>query len=598
MSGREALQARWMAAWPDALAAWSRYTRLRPPLLCLTTAEAAAEGLDGSFAMIRLEDQRVVIDLEQVENYRLGDYAPEILAHEIGHHILAPATLTDHARMIASMRPSLPTKEREAGLVANLYTDLLINDRLQRSAQLRMTDVFRALPREREASRLWLLYQRIYEQLWHLPRGTLVDTPLDDAAEGDAWLGARLVRSYARDWLDGAGSFAALCLPYLLDEREVAAALRALQDTASAARGGWPAGLVQADANEGQPAVHPAEDPRITGEERPPATDIAPRKPREGVGRERAGGQCREPYEYGEILRACGIDLDNHEIAVRYYRERALPHLVRFPSRPQEELTDPIPEGLETWEPGDALDQIDWLQSLLQSPQPVPGMTTLRRVWGAESHIPPTRQPVDLDLYVDCSGSMPDPQRITSYTALAGAILCVSALRAGARVQVTLWSGKHQYTTTGGFVRNEHAALAVLTGYFGGGTAFPVHLLRDTYAKPRERPTHIVVLSDDGVSTMYDRDERGNDGYAIAERALRHAGAGGTLVLNLPWPLDDGGTPSWGGDYWANSRDAIRRARDSQGWSIYRVAGWEDIVTFAREFSRAHYSPTGVTHAV
>jgi hypothetical protein len=174
----------------------------------------------------------------------------------------------------------------------------------------------------------------------------------------------------------------------------------------------------------------------------------------------------------------------------------------------------------------------------------------------------------------------------------------VSALRAGARVQVTLWSGKHQYTTTGGFVRNEHAALAVLTGYFGGGTTFPVHLLRDTYAKPRERPTHIVVLSDDGVSTMYDRDERGNDGYAIAERALRHAGAGGTLVLNLPWPPDDGGTPSWGGDYWANSRDAIRRARDSQGWSIYRVAGWEDIVTFAREFSRAHYSPTGVTHAV
>ena len=29
-------------------------------------------------------------------------------------------------------------------------------------------------------------------------------------------LGARLIRSYARDWLDGSGKFAALCLPYLL----------------------------------------------------------------------------------------------------------------------------------------------------------------------------------------------------------------------------------------------------------------------------------------------------------------------------------------------------------------------------------------------
>ena len=32
----------------------------------------------------------------------------EVLAHEIGHHVLAPATLTDHGRMIARMRWALP----------------------------------------------------------------------------------------------------------------------------------------------------------------------------------------------------------------------------------------------------------------------------------------------------------------------------------------------------------------------------------------------------------------------------------------------------------------------------------------------------------
>lgn len=599
-TGREALQERWQAAWPEALANWSRYTRLRPPLLCLTTSEARSEGLTDSFAMIRLDDQRVVIDLVKVQAYGLEDYAPEILAHEIGHHILAPATLTDHARMVARMRPALPSQEAQAGLVANLYTDLLINDRLQRSAGLRMADVFKALPKDPAPTRLWLLYQRIYEHLWQLPRGSLNPVPVDDATEGDAWLGARLVRSYARDWLEGAGSFAALCLPYLLEAKEIEKALRALHDTATAAQGGWPGGLVQVEAEERVPIVHPANDPRINGEEE--RTDSVNADPATAASATAAStpsaGQCREPFEYGEILRACGINLSDHEIAIRYYRERALPHLVRFPSRPQEVQTDPVPEGLEPWEPGDALDQIDWLQSLLQSPTLIPGLTTVRRVWGTESHVPPTRQAVDLDLFVDCSGSMPNPQFVTSFTTLAGAILCLSALRAGARVQVTLWSGKKQFTTTPGFVRDEHATLAVLTGYFGGGTAFPIHLLRETYARPRQRATHIVVLSDDGISTLYDRDELGNDGYTVADQALRNAGAGGTLVLNLPWSVDDAAPSGRMAGYYAQSHAAIRRARNEQGWAVYGVRSWEDMVEFARRFSRTHYAPEGESHAV
>ena len=54
--------------------------------------------------MIRLQDQTVVVSLPEVAAYHLEDYAVEVLAHEIGHHVLAPATLTDHARMIARMR--------------------------------------------------------------------------------------------------------------------------------------------------------------------------------------------------------------------------------------------------------------------------------------------------------------------------------------------------------------------------------------------------------------------------------------------------------------------------------------------------------------
>jgi len=582
----EALGERWMAAWPEALAAWSRFTRLRAPTLCLTVKQAMSEGLTGSFAMIRLSDQAVIVSLPEVAASHVEPFPVEVLAHEIGHHVLAPATLTDHARSLARMRRALPTVEHHAPMVANLYTDLLINDRLQRSAALRMADVYQALarsagPTPKEGGALWTLYVRIYEILWRLERGSLGGGPTDDRIEGDAWLGARLVRSYARQWLDGSGRFAALLLTYLLEDTKSESRIKPLLDTARAAAGGDPAGLTELDPEEERGAIHPAADPALTGDD-DPADDAEvqakPNEPTEVSENAPARGQARQPFEYGEILKAAGITLTEHQAAVRYYRERALPHLVRYPSRRVPETEEPLPEGLEPWDLGRSLDDVDWLQSVLVSPQVVPGVTTVQRVWGTTEGAEPRRIPLDLDIYVDSSGSMANPQKQLSFPALAGAIVCLSALRAGARVQATLWSGTHQVRKTEGFVRDETKVLAVLTGHLGGATAFPIHVLRDTYAARRpdvvERPTHILVVSDDGVTTMFDKDERGQSGWDIAASSLARAGGGGTLVLNLDREPD-------------NYPD-LARAR-GEGWQIHRVSSWEGLLDFAREFSRRAY---------
>ena len=577
-----ALRGSWLAAWPEALGAWSRFTRLRPPTLCLTTADAQREGLRGSFAMIRLADQAVVVDLQAAAACGVGPFAVEVLAHEIGHHVLAPATLTDHARTLARMRRALPTVERHAPMVANLYTDLLINDRLQRSAGLRLSAVYQALARRGpEPGPLWTLYVRTYELLWRLERGTLGGGATDDRIEGDAWLAARLVRSYARHWLDGSGRFAALLLPYLLEDEKSTALVRLLLDTAAAGVGGEAAGLTEEDPGERDGAVHPALDPELAGDEGAERDDVgAP--PTAAAANAGAAGQARQPFEYGEILKASGIELSEHEAAVRYYRERARPHLVRFPSRPAPESDDPLPEGLEPWSVGDPLDEVDWLQSILLSPRVVPGLTTVRRVWGTTGSAEPRRVPLDLDIYVDSSGSMTDPQRHVSYPALAGAVVCLSALRAGASVQATLWSGARQVMTTGAFVRDEGAILRVLTGYLGGGTAFPIHVLRDTYAArtAASRPAHVLVVSDDGVTTMFDKDERGRSGWDVAAEALRRARGGGTLVLNLP--------EQWESRLGQVGADLVR-AR-SEGWAVHRVATWDDLLAFARDFSRRAYA--------
>lgn len=571
-------------AWPRALEVWSKFTRLRPPILCPTSAAAQAEGLTASFAMIRLVDQAIVIDLEEVARQGLGDYATEVLAHEIGHHVLAPATLTEHTRMVARMRRALPTIEQQAPLVANLYTDLLINDRLQRSAELRVDHIYRVLTQESSSGVVWRLYLRIYEVLWSLERGSLCGGKLDDRLEGDAWLGARLIRSYQRDWLDGSGRFAALFFPHFLEDSESAKLLQVVFDTRAAAAGGQPHGLTDVDPEEATGAIHPADDPELNEA----AQESSPTEPAEGARNGAARGQARQPFEYGEVLRAAGLHLDDHELAVRYYKERALPYLVPFPSRPAPQSTDPLPEGLEPWEVGDPLDAVDWLQSVLFSPHIVPGVTTVQRLWGVSEGTTPHPVPLDLDIYVDSSGSMANPQRELSYPALAGAIICLSALRAGARVQATLWSGTRQFISTPGFVRHEAEILRVLTGFFGGGTAFPIHVLRDTFQTraPNARPVHVLIVSDDGVTTLFAKDEKGNDGKEVARMALQRAGGGGTMVLNLNFELDQDLKAQ---EYWRSTQSELLQMRDELGFGVFRVSSWEGLMHFARVFSRQRY---------
>jgi hypothetical protein len=571
-----ALLARWQEAWPQALEVWSKYTRLHDPHLCQTRIEAAKEGLTGSFAMIRLVDKSVVVDLEAVMNLGLSDYGVEVLAHEIGHHVLAPASATDHYRLLARMRAGLPTLEQHAAMIANLFTDLLINDRLQRRAQLRMADVYRAIQAEQKPSgtqsRLWLVYMGIYEALWQLEKGSLGGPVANLPLEGDAFLGARLIRVYADDWMIGAGRFAALMLPHLVADAEQSQIATLFADTRAAAIGAEPQGLSDIGHDEVGGAIHPSADPLITG------SGLTDESHTSEIGNH--PGQARQPFEYGQIIRAAGSDLTDHDIAVRYYREQAQRHLIAFPTRQMSRSKEPQLEGIERWEIGESFDEIDWLQTISASPKPIPGVTITKRAYGEEQGSERARNPVDLDIYVDSSGSMPNPQTHISYLALAGAIIGLSALRAGARVQVTLWSGVNQFISTKGFVRDSDAILRVLTGFFGGGTAFPIHKLRDTYAghKPHDRNAHILMISDDGLSTMFDTDERGNDGWDVSAKALERAGGGGTMALNLPAYVHQYTDLSW-----------LKRAQEEQKWAVHTVSNMKDLTDFARAFSQRQY---------
>jgi hypothetical protein len=90
---------------------------------------------------------------------------------------------------------------------------------------------------------------------------------------------------------------------------------------------------------------------------------------------------------------------------------------------------------------------------------------------------------------------------------------------------------------------------------------------------------------------MFDQDERATSGWDVAKSALARARGGGTLVLNLPetWDAKVSAFP-----YLATALGAIKRARDDLGFDVHRVASWDTLVAFAKEFSRRNYVPAEV----
>jgi hypothetical protein len=576
----------WRVRWPEALGLWSPYARLSEPVWCMSSDEAAREHLTMSFAMIRLTDHAVVLNLKEIADKGLNGFPLEVMGHEIGHHIYCPGDLADQGRLLARVRRGLPGVEKFAPLIANLYADLFINDRLQRNHGLHLDQIYARLGSP--GSVLWRLYLRIYELLWRLDNGTLSKEPLTDGQEGDAQLAARLVRVYARDWLKGATSFAALCLPYLNEQEgnALANAARGLLDSGANGGDAVPDGLSELDPDESEPVRHPAYDPAITGEGVEESGTGEVSAGRDAASPEEAGGRetlqrYRDISEYRALVEQLSPGARVEDVTVRYYRERAQPYLIRFPERKTPVAQDPIPEGLETWDIGRPLTEIDWVESVTRSAHVVPGLTTLARVYGETPGQDPKREPLDLYVGIDCSGSMPNPRMSLSYPVLAGFIVALSALRAGVRVMACLSGEPGRSIQTEGFLRDRDPVLKLLTDYLGMGYSYGIFRLDDmveVLALPR-RPVHILILTDTDIfSSLAEQGRAPNPpdaGWTIAERALREAGGGGTMLLHVPGRTEARLRPF--------KRDIERL--EKQGWRIAYVAQWEDILDFARKFA-------------
>lgn len=570
--------ARWESAWPEALSQWGSGLRLGDPVLLVDPPRRQKEAL----AWFDLSAFTVTINLAKMEQLGLLDRPVPILAHEIGHHVLAPADRMTSARIIARCSRGLVDMPSLAAPTSNMWTDTLINDRLQRQSGLPMDQIYGAFPAGGSAS--FAVWMRGFELLWSLPTGSLARYPLTAAMDADALLLSRHTRAFARDPVAGAAGFAALLRRwYILDGARADGTAVPLHLPCQGEAGG-PVGQTGLDAvalddTLAAPVVHPAMDPRVNPElPQPPqeAPSVSPSLPSGLDGGNT--GQGFGPSDLTDLYAALGLDRD---AAIDWYVARAQQHLVPFPTAPEPIADDEEQQGWETWNVGDDLSEVDWTATTTSSPVIVPGQTTLRRI---VDRLPQSRQrelPLDLDLYIDSSGSMPNPRQELSPSVLAGVVVALSALRAGARVQATVWASADQVSrTSGGFTRDRTEIVRALLHYWGGGTVFPLqdlardHPTTESKRRPWEAPCHICVISDYGVVSMFGWGQS-TDQTAPAADALASAGGGGSLILRESESICD------------------RVRKDAGDYVVYAVPQESDLVPFAKAFARARWGQPG-----
>lgn len=535
----------WESKWNEALKLWSEYVKLSPAKFLFTEMEEQKEGLTTSFAAIRLKDHRVLLSVNKIKSFQLEDFALEILGHEIGHHVYCPGDLVDQAKLVYIASLAMPRLNHLTPMVVNIYEDLFINDHLKRQNHLQMEEVYRKIGKQNDP--FWNFYMRTYELLWALPSGTLTEGKLSDQIQSDAALVSRMIRNFPNDWTKGMFDFASICFPYCFEQNQTSYPIhiQSLLDTLDAGKGMTPPpGITEVDISS---ELFPKET--ITGTKK-----------------------NLTPAEYSAICKSLGIEADVSEITYRFYKDKSIPYLVPFPELRNPGAKEEILEGNDLWDPGSPLEKINWLESTIKSPVVIPGYTTVEDVYGETISTEIQTNPIDLDLFVDCSGSMPNPQTDLSYLTLAGSIIALSALKTGSAVRVTLWSGEKEFLTTNGFIRNEKEILKVLTGYFGGGTCFPLELLEEEYKVEPKRKKHILVISDDGIDTMltqnYPRDPR-----QIVSQALKNAQGGGSMVLQL---------------YQPNQNPVVNELQQN-GWDIYPIQNWNDLIQFSKHFVKRNY---------
>jgi hypothetical protein len=501
------------ACWQRARKHWSHF---------LLLGEPRATKQSGPLAYINLIDRQVWFNARELRSRKLVDSLEAVLAHEVGHHVRYPGSLSVSARMRMMEKTLLPLGDYS---LINVFCDLLINEQLGGDEALRpqLIAIYRAFQKDYRWKQdpAFFFYLSVYEELWRLEPGHLMG-PEHTAfakqfpnARADAQLMAQNLFHLGPNVYTQFLYFLSICARYV-----------------QPMRGELPKSTDPQDCCKDEPRPEDWAEALTPGAREKEAVR---RALAEGwLDKENADRLVGDKSRERRIASLPGQGQANAEavpeIMAAYYRQEAERYLLRPPDRLH--LGEAVvPTTLEEWELGDALPAVDWLATLALRGDRLGAVLPLKRerIADYEGLDVPLWQP-RVEIYLDVSGSMPDPRTTLNAMTLAAQILCVGAVRAGGWVRALLYST--DALTYWEWCRSEVVMSRFLMHYIGGGTRFPFARLEESVREQRgHQPTRVVITDRD-----FDANHDEAPGHARIFAEAAEASAPLVLLLHHPAP--------------------------------------------------------------
>lgn len=535
--------------WPRAQEHWSRFLLLKSPV---------DEPKQSSVAQIDLASRQVGLHFRKILDKGLGDCLEGMLAHEVGHHVRYPGTLAVHARLQLLERTLLPLPGYS---VMNLFTDLLINETLGRGPlREQLVRIYQAFSADLDwqSDPAFLFYLAVYEELWQLEPGSLAGPEhLFYAVEmtdyrADAALLAQNLFHFGPNIFTQFLYFVSVVSRYVT-RRD----------------GNDPVSIDPYNCGCGEPSADDWAD-ALTPNAR--EREAIERAIREGWLRPEQGRLFKDEAALDRRIASLPgqgtADASRvPEVMAAWYRQQAERYLLRPP--PQRLMGEAVvPTTHDDWEPGDATRDIDWLATLTQRGPLIGAASPLKRVPVAEveGYDVPLWQP-RIEVYVDVSGSMPDPRQTRNAMTLAAQVLVTAAIRAGGWARALLYSTSP--VAYWEWCRSEAELSKFLMHYIGGGTEFPFDRLSASVRECRGRQPVRVVITDTDFDANYESKPK-NAGVVVDAASLSpHF----ILLLHRP--------------------DAAKTGRyKAAGATVLAVPEMDDFPRMAADLSRALFGET------
>ncbi|AEI63342.1 vWA domain-containing protein [Corallococcus macrosporus] len=464
--------------WRDALALWDVRVQLSPPEPHVAFAPDAGHAQE-PLAYIDLVKRQVFVNFKLLEAMEATGSLTAVLAHEIGHHARFPHTLGWDAELRVQEQRLVPGLKQS---LTNLFYDLQVNEVVGRTHAEALCAVYRGFQRVQgggELSPLFFFYLAIYEELWGLPPGNLVP-PAQLAPMEERFPGTRAeARMFAQTFYalpDGKLQFLYFCATFI----------RYIEKPADLAFSLPLGGDVSVpDADDLDAAIHGSsrwDDALSEAEKQGWLEPLSTRAKDEDA--------LDTIYRVSEHLPGKGGGTLRRALVARHYKRLVDAHILKLPSTPSQ----PEPSLRTTpqaWEYGDDPNSIDWTLTVLSQGH-LAAVSPLRRE--LEADLPPPSEPgvPSVEIYLDTSGSMPNPVQSLNAMTLAAQVLSASALRKKATVRGVVYS--HHDPLVSPWMYDEETARDFLLSYIGGGTQFPFGVME---ALSRERPDALrIIISD------------------------------------------------------------------------------------------------------